>query len=196
MVGIRAAFLVFSGLVLLATHVPSHAAEPAFKARAAGLASATLCSKAETVVTSFHILNSTKLVSVCEGPNQDYLVYRFGKHGNIELQYPESLDRSSWLQFEHFAYQKGEDFGGLGEAALKFDHWGTEYVIYQGWHPASGTADLFIGVTKPDGSKVAIKGDQATLLGGLQTLEFERGQDKAFDELRSLSDAAAADAEG
>lgn len=55
----------------------------------------TLCRTDESTALGFKIAQKNKFVSLCEGANNRYLVYRYGTAGKIELQYPEQPDASS-----------------------------------------------------------------------------------------------------
>ena len=65
-----------------------------------------LCSQTEKAVFSFET-KSNKVLSICKGVNESYLTYKFGTPKNIELQFPNKLDKSSWQKFEFSGMSRG-----------------------------------------------------------------------------------------
>lgn len=121
-----------------------------------------LCKPGEEIVFAFQLKNQ-KWVSVCKEKNEQYIVYRFGRPGKIELQYPKILDSTSWQQFSFKAYSRG---GGKANAALSyaflyFINNGVAYDIYETWNSEDDQERC--------GVSVDVKGKTSDLNGILKT---------------------------
>lgn len=134
----------------------------------------------ETTVFSF-TTSRGKTVSLCEGPEGAYLVYRFGTAAKTELQYPAVLDTSSWRKFTYFVAHRG---GGTGETSgeihqLSFMNGSILYVLDDLTYSSlnknqkeSNRREVSISVTVND-KTLSIAGEDATACGDL-VLEDER----------------------
>ena len=84
-----------------------------------------LCESSEQNIYSFETTKG-KLLSLCQASDQQYIVYRYGKRGAIELQYPETLDKTSWEQFT-YKYQLR---GGVANQGLDLNSVVLEFLSY------------------------------------------------------------------
>lgn len=134
----------------------------------------------ETTVFSFRTSRG-KTVSLCVGPKDKYLVYRFGTATKLELQYPAVLDTSSWRKFTYFAAHLG---GGTENASgevhqLSFMNENVLYVLddltycsLTKNHEENYRREVSVSVTVND-KTLSIAGEDATVHGDLM-LEDER----------------------
>lgn len=132
-----------------------------------------LCLHAEKNIFSFRT-KSQKFLSVCKGEGGGYLVYRFGKHDSIELQFPNELDRSSWDKFKFSGYRRGggKANAGRGSYSLSFDINNVAYSVFQEWSDENDSYAIGVivsGKAKP----VTIIGLKNTQEGSLVLLEGE-----------------------
>ncbi|MDR0182127.1 hypothetical protein [Lysobacter arvi] len=104
---------------------------------------------------------------------QAYLVYRFGRYGQIELAYPEKLDATSWGKFKFSGYARG---GGIqndtmGEYSLTFTNSGVQYSIYQDWRLAEDDYSIGVTVRRPKKPVISMSGMLKTQVGSLTLLD-------------------------
>lgn len=134
----------------------------------------TLCTEHEKVVFSFQENKSKKLMSICMGGRSAYLVYRFGKHQKIELQFPEQLNENSWRKFEFSGLRRGggKANAGFGDYSLTFAKGNTEYSVFQEWNDENETYSIGINI-QVNGKSVVLVGDKKTQQGSLVLLEEE-----------------------
>lgn len=135
-----------------------------------------LCLYAEKNIFSFQV-KSKKILSVCKGRNGDYLVYRFGKPGYVELQFPDELDKNSWEKFKFSGYRRGggKANAGRGSYSLSFDISNVAYSVFQEWSDENDGYAIGVvvsGKTKP----ITIIGLKNTQEGSLVLLEGEATQ--------------------
>jgi len=164
--------LLVAGLLWLAAGLATSTATPPKPARD------VLRRPGETTVFSFVATNG-KTVSLCEGPKGTYLVYRFGTAAKTELQYPATLDASSWSKFTYFRYFRGGGVAnaGLAEYRLSFRNGTVEYELYDRTHAEAGKGgvELYpreIGITVSVGR--GINGKVSTSQGVLSLSEEQR----------------------
>ena len=144
---------------------------------------ANLCSPGESTLFAF-ATKANKLLSVCRGPKDGYLAYRFGTPGKIELQFPDRLDASSWKQFTFEGRRRGggKANSGFFDYALGFSKGGAKYNIYQIEHTENGYS-YTIGVDITVGTKSTdIKGVKKSQEGALIDL------DDTVDKLPNAAD--------
>jgi len=141
---------------------------------------AGLCEKEESLLFGFKISDRYKYMSLCEGRGENYLTYRFGTPDNVEFQYPEILDESSWEKFNLHGYSRG---GGIandatGDYSTSFTNQGIEYTIFQNWRLVSN--EYFLGILINIGEKrIVLRGEQGSQSGSLMVLE---GKEKLKNE--------------
>lgn len=105
------------------------------------LAAATHCRDGEVVVFSCQIKGSQKVASLCSPIRKskrsvvpEALFYRFGKLGNVELQFPPSASGSlEKFRFNHY-FRPGLDSTGISFTSGTFD-----YSIYETLDNEDGT---------------------------------------------------------
>lgn len=133
---------------------------------------AGLCNKEESLLFGFKISDRDKYMSLCEGPGNKYLTYRFGTPDNVELQYPTVLDESSWEKFNFYGYSRGGGIANdaMGDYSISFTNQGIEYTISQSWRLLSN--EYFLGVLINIGEKrIVLRGEQDSQSGSLVVLE-------------------------
>jgi hypothetical protein len=145
-----------------------------FTAVSAGAHAQSLCSTSEKTMLSFQTLKSNKVVSVCRGENSKYLVYRFGKTGKIELQFPDELNENSWKKFEFFGRRRpgGKMNAGFGDYSISFRNGPAEYVVFQQWSDEDDTYAIGVNV-EANGKTTTLKGGRKSQQGSLVLLESE-----------------------
>lgn len=142
-----------------------------------------LCRAGETNLYSFATAGG-KTVSLCRGPRDGYLVYRYGTAAKIEMQYPAVLDASSWGKFTYATYLRpsmGGTNSGLDLNHLSFANGGVRYTVYADF--ADGEDEtLGVGVKWAGGKDVFIKGRPKSGVGTLIDLR-DNDRVKTSDEL-------------
>lgn len=143
---------------------------------------ANLCLPAESTLFAF-ATPAKKLLSVCRGPKDDYLVYRFGVPGKIALQFPARLDASSWNQFTFEGRRRGGGKANAGffDYALRFSNGGASYDIFQIERSEEGTYGIGANITA-GGKNVSLKGLTKSQEGSLIDL------DETVDKLPNAAD--------
>lgn len=131
-----------------------------------------LCQKQERMVYTFQTQRH-KIVSVCSGANDAYLVYRFGTKARIELQYPAQLDKSSWQQFELYSYYRGGGVqnAGMEENHLSFTNNNIRYTLFDDFSAETNRQAIGISIKLPNNKALEIKGLPKTKQGDLQALD-------------------------
>ena len=124
-----------------------------------------------------------KIISVCRGAKDGYLVYRFGSPGKIELQFPARLDASSWKQFNFEGRRRGGGKANAGffDYTLSFSNGGARYDIYQLEYSEEGTYGIGANITA-GGKTVSLKGIKKSQQGSLIDL------DETVDKLPNATD--------
>ncbi|MGB4661240.1 MAG: hypothetical protein WBI07_18860 [Mobilitalea sp.] len=132
-----------------------------------------LCGKDEDVLISFKIADSDKIATIClSKPNSDYIIYRYGKPNDIELEYPDTTD-SSWDKFTYSYYFRGggPDNEGIDLNYLDFENDGYRYKIYEEYDSQSDKSMVGITVTNLNtGEETDIQGDNDSRKGSLTNL--------------------------
>lgn len=135
-----------------------------------------LCNDSEQAIFSFET-KAKKSLSICKHTKSDYLVYRYGVSGNIEMQYPRKLDKTSWNAFTYSGMRRagGKANAGFGYYDLSFPVSKFDYAVFQTWDDQE---DLYsIGITirnERKGLETRIEGLRETQKGSLVLLEDER----------------------
>jgi len=107
-----------------------------------------LCKQNEEIVFAFQLKNQ-KWVSVCKEKNEQYIVYRFGLPGKIELQYPSLLDSTSWRQFNFKGYTRGggKQNAAMNYAFLDFINSNIQYEVYETWNSEENKEYCGVSIT-------------------------------------------------
>lgn len=132
---------------------------------------APLCRNGETSLYCFTTTKG-KIVSVCVGPQQKYLVYRFGTAQKVELQYPAVLDASSWGKFTFASYMRpsmGGTNAGQDLNHLQFASGKVRYTVFCDFSDEGGEK-VGVNVNLGGGQEVFIKGNPKSVQGGLMEL--------------------------
>jgi hypothetical protein len=138
-----------------------------------------LCKKNERIVFSF-LTTKKKMVSVCTEKGDQYLVYRYGTPGRIELQFPEVLDETSWQKFELYSYFRGGGIenAGVDEKHLSFTTEGVSYELYENYQAIGNKVEIGVLVTTLQRSHTIIgvvrtkKGEMSSLEGKVTKADF------------------------
>lgn len=136
--------------------------------------SANLCVTNEAPIFAFGTKNG-KVLSVCKEINDGYLVYRFGKVGKVEFEYPKSLGYDSWKKFEFSGISRccGKVNSGFGDYSLIFSSGNIGYTIFQEWNDEEDTYSIGVMVSGAGKSPTKIYGVKDTQEGSLVLLETE-----------------------
>lgn len=132
-----------------------------------------LCNENEKTVFSFET-KAKKNLAICKHKNHDYLVYRYGTTGKIELQYPGVLDKTSWNAFTFSGMRRagGKANAGFGDYDLSFSIKKFNYVVFQTWNDEEGTYAIGVVVRNDKKkSETRINGLRETQKGSLVLLE-------------------------
>lgn len=112
----------------------------------------SLCADSEKAVFAFETRNK-KQAAICEGDSPtEYLVYRFGTPGKIELEFPASKD-SSFSKFEYRFYMRGGGAENLDMNYLGFEIGSVKYELFEEWGPDSSSPEIGIEVRLKDSKK-------------------------------------------
>jgi hypothetical protein len=116
---------------------------------------ASLCSPSERIIFSCRIAGAQKILSLCSSPAlrapERYLQYRFGRAGDLEMQYP--LQRLQSIA----AFTAGHYFRAQVERRhASFSNQGVRYTIFSDYEgeerPAQVEAGVSINKTQPGSS--------------------------------------------
>lgn len=133
-----------------------------------------LCSEDEDVLLSFKIANSDKIASICISKQESgYIIYRYGKPEDIELEYPDKTE-SSWDEFTYSYYLRGGGAAneGMDLNYLDFVNGDFNYEIYQEYDSVSDETTVGITVTNlKTGEETDIQGDGNSIKGSLIDLK-------------------------
>lgn len=148
-----------------------------------GRTATPLCGPGEISLYSF-VTASGKTVSLCRGPRDSYLVYRYGTAKRVELRYPAVLDASSWSKFTFATYLRpsmGGRNSGMDLNHLSFTNGNVQYTVYADVVDEGGER-LGVGVKRAGGKEVFIEGDPTSAVGTLSDLR-DNDRVQTSDEL-------------
>ena len=118
-----------------------------------------------------------KMLTVSKEKKDAYIVYRFGTRDKVELEFPTDK-ASSYDEFTYSYYMRpgGPENAGLDLNYLRFENKGFSYEVYDeyGSESPEGKRES-VGIRLKDlksGKEYDIKGDPATMFGGLMHLRF------------------------
>ncbi|MBA4155673.1 MAG: hypothetical protein CTY18_04910 [Methylomonas sp.] len=133
-----------------------------------------LCLIDEVKLLSFKV-KTQKILSVCKGKNSAYLSYRFGIPSNIELQFPDKLDISSWKEFQFTGMRRGggKQNAGFGSYSLSFTKYNVEYSIFQEWNDESEEYSIGVVISVEGKKNIVLNGIKKSQEGSLILLEDE-----------------------
>jgi hypothetical protein len=140
----------------------------------------------EDVLVSFRMADAPKTLTVAEARDGSYLVYRYGRPGDVEMTYPATLDTSSWQQFTYAGAHRG---GGAGNAAIDLDYLTFEngdytYTVYHEYAAEDDTTLVGVRIERgTDGRTFDLEGDAATLVHDFYRLR-RSGKVRRRDEIR------------
>jgi len=117
-----------------------------------------LLQQGETLLFSFRT-KSKKIVSLALGPQEKYLVYRFGRKGHIEFVYPQDK-KNSFSKFTYSYYLRGGGAmnAGLDLNFLRFSNQGYLYVVYDEFSSEDHSRAVGVKVIKDGKTLVDIQG--------------------------------------
>lgn len=132
-----------------------------------------LCKDNEEVIFSFILAENKKVVSISKDKDDKYIIYRFGTKNNVELAYPNSVDKTSWQSFKYFSMHRGggKKNGAFGDISLCFINDNIEYKIYHYWRDEDNSNQIGVEI-KIKGQTIKIKGNINSQVGALQDLDF------------------------
>lgn len=134
-----------------------------------------LCNENENIVFSFDT-KARKNLSICKHNNNNYLVYRYGTIGKIEMQYPSVLDKTSWNAFTFSGMRRagGKANAGFGDYDLSFSVNKFNYIVFQTWSDEDGAYAIGVVVrNERKKSETRIDGLRETQSGSLVLIEEE-----------------------
>ncbi|WP_133158853.1 hypothetical protein [Flavobacterium alvei] len=126
-------------------------------------------------------------MTLCSDKTGKYIVYRFGTKNNIELEYPNTKDKSSWNKFEYSYWLRG---GGIENEGIDLNYVAftiekTKYVIYDTYFANGEKYEVGIRVIDLSNNKtLKIIGKGKTQKGTLVDFRF----DKSIKEGEELYD--------
>jgi len=127
----------------------------------------------ESLVFGFKAKNG-KVITVALGKNDNYLVYRYGRVGKVELEYPKNKSHS----FSKFIYSKylrggGAVNEGLDLQYLRFSNSGILYIIFDEYSAKDESRDVGIKIVRKKDNKTlaTIHGIVKSIKGSLGILD-------------------------
>ena len=128
----------------------------------------------EKIVFSFKT-NRGKIVNILLDKNEKYIVYRFGTKEKVELQFPEKLENSSFVQFTYSYYFRGGGAMNMGLDLnyLSFKGDSHQFVIFDEWSAGESGDDegnKSVGIKIIDlttKKEIIIEGLSSTVKGSL-----------------------------
>lgn len=130
--------------------------------------------KNEVCVFSFQT-KAGKTVALSKEKKGAYLVYRFGKPGNVELEYPAKKDGDSWKRFQYNTYSRGggKENAGMEIYNVMFENNGFRYVLFESYHAETDAFEVGIYVHNLTTNKsVRIPGLIASQKGDLSGFRY------------------------
>ncbi len=137
---------------------------------------ATLCNEKERVIFSAAVQGSEKLVSICGSRQLDsrrgYLQYRFGRPGQIEMEFPRTRENTQ-PQFSYTRYTRPR----VTYLTLKFETNGYRYSIHQDHDAEQEPARLeaYVTIASPERHEIVPEEDvlhlRVPVQGSLMNLE-------------------------
>jgi hypothetical protein len=130
----------------------------------------------EKIIYSFQT-NNQKILTLCTDKNGLYIVYRYGTKNNIELEYPNKYDTSSWNKFEYSYWLRG---GGIENEGIDLNYVAftaddTKYVIFDNYFSNGEKYEIGIKVINLSNNKtVRIIGNKKTQKGTLIDCRFDK----------------------
>ena len=114
----------------------------------------TLCADDEQVIFSCTLEGSGKFASLCGSKRltrvEGYLQYRFGRSGNVELEFPTDRKHSQQrFAYEHYFREQ------FDETEISFENGGYRYTLFDYYHGEQGA------VRKQRGVKVKVDGQDS-----------------------------------
>jgi hypothetical protein len=120
----------------------------------------------ERLVFGFKTKHS-KTLGITLGKNNSYLVYRYGRKGKVELEYPAKKDKSSFEKFTYSGYYRGGGKSNLGLDLqhLSFRHHNVDYEVFYEYSAKDDTA--YVGVRIDSDEIISAKAPPGKYLGTL-----------------------------
>ncbi len=136
-----------------------------------------LINKNEKVLFSFKVEKSEKIITIAINTgNPDYIVYRFGLKGKIELEFPLNKE-NSWKEFTYSYYLRGGGAGNLGMDLnyLTFANGDYTYTIYTEYYSEDEITKVGIKIKNNISNKeFNINGDPKSIVGSLIDLRNDK----------------------
>ncbi len=158
---------------------PSAPAEAALEAASAQTNAPTaMLSTDEKVIFSFKT-KSGKTMNIVVGKDNRYMAYRFGTDKRVELQFPPTLDKDSFKQFEYEYYFRGggPENEGMDMNHLIFKGTSNQFAVYeQQTFDERGRPDYGVGISImhfKTGKSTEIKGILSSVEGSLSELRYD-----------------------
>jgi len=108
-----------------------------------------------------------KTLGIALGKNNSYLVYRYGRKGKVELEYPAKKDKSSFEKFTYSSYYRGGGKSNLGLdlQRLSFRNHNTDYEVFYEYSAEYDTE--YVGVRVNGDEVISDKSTSAKCVGTL-----------------------------
>jgi hypothetical protein len=108
-----------------------------------------------------------KALGIALGKNNSYLVYRYGKKGKVELEYPAKKDKSSFGKFTYSSYYRGGGKSNLGLdlQRLSFRNYNADYEIFYEYSAEYDTE--YVGVRIDGDETISVKVPPGKYVGTL-----------------------------
>jgi hypothetical protein len=109
-----------------------------------------------------------KALGIALGKNNSYLVYRYGKKGRVELEYPAKKDKSSFGKFTYSSYYRGGGKSNLGLdlQRLSFRNHNADYEIFYEYSAEYDTE--YVGVCIDGDETISVKVPPGKYVGTLR----------------------------
>ncbi len=129
----------------------------------------------ETVLISFVVENSEKIFTIATAEDDSYIVYRFGKPDNIEIEYPAKTE-DSWdeFTFNHHSRAVGDAHALLDIQFLDFTIGDLRYIVHDSF--SEEFIKSFIGATvinESAGTQTNLEAASQEKLGNLSQLRLK-----------------------
>ena len=125
-----------------------------------------LASPEQTVIFSFNIVDNDKTLSLLTDANNNYLIYRFGKPDNIELQFPKTIDKKSWKEFTFESYTDNKN----KSEHIVFINVDYQYSVYFNQDLTNNTSKVGVQVASLNNGKIItdVKGIVKSISGSFE----------------------------
>ncbi len=126
----------------------------------------------EEIILEFNLVETGERVGIYVDSNNEYMVFRLAKDGEIIVEGP-NFDESSWDYFSLYSYHRGGgvENEGLDIAQLTYSDGSSVYRIGQEYSAVENKTSYFFNISENEKEEgISYTVDESTVVGDLRTL--------------------------